>query len=60
MDYEIDTDRLRRDLMDYYGTAMCSGFPMAVTDLSRVECADDEQLVEIAQRNGVDLSKYMC
>ena len=60
MNYQIDTDRLRRDLMDYYGTAMFSGFPMAVVDLSRIERASDEKLIEIAQKNGVDLSEYIC
>lgn len=59
MNYQIDTDRLRRDLMDYYGTAMFSGFPMAVVDLSRIERASDEELIEIAQKNGVDLSEYV-
>jgi len=59
MNYQIDTDRLRRDLMDYYGTAMFSGFPMAVVDLSRIERASDEKLIEIAQKNGVDLCEYV-
>ena len=59
MNYQIDTDRLRRDMMDYYGTAMFSGFPMAVVDLSRIERASDEELIEIAQKNGVDLSEYV-
>ena len=59
MNYQIDTNRLRRDLMDYYGTAMFSGFPMAVVDLSRIERASDEELIEIAQKNGVDLSEYV-
>ena len=59
MNYQIDTDRLRRDLMDYYGTAMFSGFPMAVVDLSRIERASDEELIEIAHKNGVDLSEYV-
>ena len=45
--------------MDYYGTAMFSGFPMAVVDLSRIERASDEELIEIAQKNGVDLSEYV-
>ena len=59
MGYEIDTERLRSDLMDYYGTATFSGFPMAVIDLSRIERASDQELVEIARKNGVDLRKYM-
>ena len=58
MNYRIDTERLRRDMMDYYGTAMFSGFPMAVFDLSRIERASDEELIEIAQNNGVELGEY--
>ena len=59
MEYEIDVNRLRRDMKDYYGTAMFNGFPMAVMDLSKVERLSDQELVELAQRNGVDLRKYI-
>lgn len=54
----IDILSLRRDLEDYFGTAAFSGFPMAVTDLSKVQNASPEQLVTIAQKNGFDLTKY--
>ena len=59
MEYEIDINRLRRDMKDYYGTAMFNGFPMAVMDLSKVERLSDRELVELAQENGVDLRKYI-
>ena len=59
MEYRIDVDRLRRDMKDYYGTAMFNGFPMAVVDLSRVERLSDSELVELAQKNGVNLKKYI-
>ncbi len=59
MEYEIDVNRLRRDMKDYYGTAMFNGFPMAVMDLSEVERMSDRELVELAQKNGVDLRKYV-
>ena len=59
MEYEIDVSGLRRDMKDYYGTAMFNGFPMAVMDLSKVERLSDQELVELAQRNGVDLRKYI-
>ena len=58
MEYEIDVDRLRRDLKDYYGTAMFSASPMAVLDLSRIERASDLEIIEEARRIGVDLSNY--
>ena len=54
----IDTDELRRDMMDNYGTAMYSGFPMAVVDLGNIERASDEELIRRAQHEGVDLSEY--
>ncbi len=55
---DFDYDRLRRDLMDNYGTAMFSGFPMAVMDLSRVEKASEEELLRIASKERVNLDKY--
>ena len=58
MEYEIDINRLRRDMLDDYGTAMFSGFPMAVMDVSRVERMSDQELLELAQKNGIDLRKY--
>jgi hypothetical protein len=33
--------------------------PMAIMDLSRVESASDEELVEIALKNNFDLNKYI-
>ena len=59
MGYEIDVNKLRRDIKDYYGTAMFNGFPMAVMDLSKVERISDRELVELAQKNGMDLRKYI-
>ena len=59
MEYEIDVNCLRRDMKDYYGTAMFNGFPMAVMDLSKVERLSDPELVKLAQKNGVDLRKYI-
>ena len=54
----IDVDALRRDLIDYYGSAMFSGMPAAMMDLTKVENASPEELVSIARTNGFDLSKY--
>lgn len=55
---KYNTRKLRRDLMDKYGTAMHSGFPMAVIDLSDVESMSDEELLEYAQNQGIDIEKY--
>ena len=54
----MDIEALREDLMDYYGTAMMSGFPMAIMDLSDVENASDLKLIMLAEKAGFDLNKY--
>ena len=59
MEYEIDVNRLRRNMKEEYVAAMCCGFPMAVVELTDVERMSDWELVEQAQENGVDLRKYI-
>lgn len=54
----MNYNQLRSDLIDYFGTAMSSGFPMAVIELSDVERASDAELIRIARRAGFDLRKY--
>ena len=55
---EIDFDNLRSDLLDYYGTAALSVAPLAMADVARVENADEDELLEIAQECRFDLRKY--
>ena len=45
--------------MDYFGSAMFSGFPMAMLDVDRVETASDDTLIKIARECGFDLSRYL-
>ena len=59
MDYEIDIESLRRDLMDYYGTAMFGVSGFAAMDLVNTERASDREIIEIALKNGIDLDKYV-
>ena len=59
MAFELDTERLRRDLEDDYGTAMSSGFPMAMMEISEVERASERELIEMAQEKRMDLNKYI-
>lgn len=54
----MNYDQLRLDLIDYFGTAMSSGFPMAVIELSDVERASDTELIRIAGRVGFNLRTY--
>ena len=56
---DFDYDSLRHDLMDYYGTAMCSGLPMAVIDLGKVERASEQELLRIAQKEHFNLDQYV-
>ena len=54
----IDVDKLREEMADLNGSAAFSGFPAAVLDLADVESADGEELCRIAERQGVDLSRF--
>lgn len=53
----IDYEKLRRDLIDYFGSAI-GLFPVAVLDVVRVENASNSELLEIANQNGFDLREY--
>lgn len=55
---DIDVDALRAYLLDYCGTAMSSGFPVAVFDVADIERASGEELCRIAERLGIDLRKF--
>ena len=59
MEYEIDVDELRRDMEEEYVAAMYSGFPMAIMDITEVERLSDQELIELAQENGVELRPYI-
>lgn len=50
-----DIEELRETIIDYYGSAMTSGFPMAVIELAEVENASDDELIEIAKRIGLEV-----
>lgn len=54
----MDYIKLRKDLIDYYGSAMIGGFPIAMMNLTKVEKVSDDELVEIAVEVGFDLNKY--
>lgn len=57
MELDFDFERLRKDLLDFYGTAMMFN-PMAVMSVVNVEHADNEMLIHLAQSNGFDLEEY--
>lgn len=39
----LDIERLRRDLIDYFGTAMTNGLGMAEIDISDIQDASPEE-----------------
>lgn len=53
----IDIEKLRRDLIDYFGSAT-SFNPVAFMDVINVENASEEVLIDIALKNGFDLDNY--
>lgn len=54
----IDIDRLRTALMDEFGTAAFTASPFAMVDLLEIEDAVPEELVRIAEREGMDLMRF--
>ena len=51
MNYNIE--HLRQQVLDYYGTATFSGFPMAIIELGKVERMSDYEIVELALKLGI-------
>lgn len=58
---DMDFNRLRNDLMDEYGAqsaAFSGGF--GFLEMCDAQDASDEQLLEMARREGFNLDKYKC
>ena len=55
----INIEKLRKDLIDHYGTAMFNSSYFAIMDLSKVQNATPNELIEIARKNKIDLNKYI-
>lgn len=53
----IDVEKLREDLISYFGTAMYYN-PAAMFDLEKVRKADEEELIKIALNKKFDLERY--
>lgn len=54
----INIEKLKQDLIDYFGTAMFSVSPLSIFELSKIEKATDEEIIEIALKNNFDLNNY--
>ena len=59
MTYKVNIETLKEDLINYFGTAMYSSSPLAVIELTKIEKAKDEELIQIALDNNFDLNKYI-
>ena len=57
---EIDIDRLRKDVENHYMSGfVVTGFGAAFMEASDVKKASDDELIEMAQKAGFDLRKYI-
>ena len=57
MNYNIDIDSLRKDLIEYYGTATPI-YQMAFVDICKVQTATSQELILMAQSEGFNLMDY--
>lgn len=55
---EINIEKLREDLINYYGTAMYNSSPIALKELIKVEKATATELISIAQKNKINIDDY--
>lgn len=56
---EIDYERLRNDLMDEYGAQMVTlTGAMGYSDMCDAQEASNEDLIKMAQREGMNLDRY--
>ena len=55
----IDIDKLRKDMLDNcYALYFASDIVAALAETPDIEQASDEDLIEMAQKQGIDLRKY--
>ena len=55
----INIEKLRDDLINYYGTALYNSSPLAIIELSKIERSNDEEIIKIAIENNFNLNKYI-
>lgn len=58
MEKEIDIEKIRQYLIDYYGTAMLNASSAAMMDLIEVENATDELVLKLALDNKLNIDKF--
>ena len=55
----IDIEKLRKDLIDYFGSAMFINKGLSIMELSNIENASDNELIDIAIKNNFNLNNYI-
>ena len=56
---KIDIDKLRQYMLDNsYGAFFIGDFGVALAEAADIENASDEELVEMAERQGIDLRRF--
>lgn len=56
----LDVDSLRNDLISYFeGVFYIGGYGAAIIDITNVESASVNELIEIANRNNFNLNDYI-
>lgn len=48
-------ENLKEELMDYFGTAMANGNPMATIQLAQIENASAQELIALAEQVGISV-----
>ena len=59
MNYNIDFDLLRNDLLNYFYSLALTVNMAAVLESDRVKKANNEELIIIAQENNFNLENYL-
>ena len=58
-DMVIDVDRLRQDMLDNcYAMCFAADIAAALAEIPEIEQASDEELIEMALQQGIDVSRY--
>lgn len=58
MKIEVDVDQLRESLLDRAGSAAGVGFPAAMLDMMDIEDESPQELLDRAEREGLDLRDF--
>ena len=54
----IDTEQLRKYLIDYFGSGIFVGFPTFIVGISEIENMSPQELIELAENIDVDLERF--